>query len=101
MDVPIDELVAELLARGDMNDDTVAELGRMLNDWRAGKLDEHDESYLRGLHARIFGTPVTEPEDPVAGDAARIDGLTREDWRDRALRAEAELARLTEISPSP
>ncbi|HWA18026.1 MAG TPA: hypothetical protein VG757_03455 [Devosia sp.] len=100
MNVEIDELVAQLLARGDMNDDTVAELNRMLDDWRAKKLDEHDEAYLRGLHDRIFGTPVAEPED-AAPSANRIEGLTIEDWRDRALRAEAELARLSEISQAP
>jgi hypothetical protein len=102
MSVNIDELVAELLARGDMNDETVAELNRMLEAWRAGTLDEHDEGYLRGLHARIFGSPMTEPEEiPSAPTGNRIDGLTIEDWRDRALRAEAELARLAEIAEKP
>jgi hypothetical protein len=100
MKLEIDELVAQLLARGDMNEETVAELNRMLTDWRAGNLDEHDESYIRGLHARIFETPLPEPEE-TAPDSARIDGLTIADWRDRALRAEAELARLTEISQAP
>ena len=34
----VDQLVGELLARGDMNDDTTLELNRILADWRAGKL---------------------------------------------------------------
>ena len=48
-----DQLVAELFARGDMNDDTTLELNRILSDWRAGKLDPEDEAYLTALHARV------------------------------------------------
>jgi len=95
--VQIDELVAELLARGDINDDTTLELNRMLNDWRAGKLDPEDEAYLRALHARIMGT-TAEPAAPNAPAVSRLDGLSIEDWRDRALRAEAELAQLQEAA---
>jgi hypothetical protein len=95
--VQIDELIAELLARGDINDDSTIELNRMLNDWRAGKLDPDDETYLRALHARIMGT-IAEPAQPSATPVNRIDGLSIEEWRERALRAEAELAQLQETA---
>ena len=42
----VDQLVGELLARGDMNDDTTLELNRILSDWRAGKLDSADGAAL-------------------------------------------------------
>ena len=88
-----DQLVAELLARGDMNDDTTIELNRILEAWRAGALDPEDEAYLRALHARIMNVPTTaEAATSKAPEAARLDGLTIEEWRDRALKAEAQLA---------
>jgi hypothetical protein len=86
-----DQLVAELLARGDMNDETVLELNRILEDWRGGKLDPDDEAYLVALHSRITNTTL-EPEDDVPASAVRLDGLTIEEWRDRALKAEAQIA---------
>lgn len=92
-----DQLVAELLARGDMNDDTTVELNRILEDWRAGKLDPDDEAYLRALHARLSGLTV-EPEAVVAPAPVRLDGLTIEEWRDRALKAEGELAQVEEAA---
>lgn len=93
-----DQLVAELLARGDMNDETVVDLNRMLEDWRAGKLDPEDEAYLRSFHGRIMNlTP--EPEEVAPREPARIDGLTLEEWRDRALNAEAELATFKDAAP--
>ena len=91
----IDELVAELLARGDINDDTTLELNRMLGDWRSGHLDPEDEAYLRALHARITGT-TAEPAEPAVAPVNRLDGLSIDEWRERALRAEAELADLQE-----
>jgi hypothetical protein len=88
-----DQLVAELLARGDMNDDTVKDLNRILEDWRAGKLDADDDAYLRALHARLMNlAPEPEPA-AIPAAPATLDGLTIEEWRDRALKAEAELAR--------
>lgn len=94
-----DQLVAELLARGDMNDDTTLELNRILNDWREGKLDPEDQAYLAALHGRIMNiTP--DPADTVAVSAppSRLDGLTIEEWRDRALKAESELAQIEEAA---
>ncbi|MEO7222851.1 MAG: hypothetical protein ABIY37_10290 [Devosia sp.] len=87
-----DQLIADLLARGDINDDTTAQLNRMLEDWRASKLDPDDEAYLRALHGRLTNVTPEPAEEPMASAPARVDGLTLEEWRDRALKAEAELA---------
>jgi hypothetical protein len=92
--VQVDQLVAELLARGDINDDTTLELNRILEDWRANKLDPDDQSYVEALHARLLHT-AAEPVDldiTPGSNPTRVEGLTIEEWRDRALKAEAELA---------
>jgi hypothetical protein len=96
--VQVDQLVAELLARGDMNDDTVVELNRMLDDWRAGRLDPADADYLRSLHARIFETEMVVEPDHDATAATVLEGLDIAGWRDRALRAEADLQALREAT---
>ena len=94
----VDQLVGELLARGDMNDDTTLELSRILSDWRAGKLDPDDAAYIEALHAKIMHL-LPESDEPAANSVAdRLDGLTIAEWRDRALRAESELAQLQEAS---
>lgn len=93
-----DQLVAELLARGDINDDTTLELNRMLDDWRAGRLDPEDEAYLRALHARILSLPAEEVEVPHGTIPAQLDGLTVEEWRERALTAEAKLAEIEDAA---
>ena len=94
-----DQLVAELLARGDMNDDTTLELNRILNDWRDGKLDPEDQAYLVALHARVMNlTPEAEEAVAVSVAPSRLDGLTIEEWRERALRAESELAQIEEAA---
>ena len=91
-----DQLVAELLARGDINDETVIDLNRMLDSWRAGTLDPEDEAYLRALHARVMNL---EPEaEEIVQPATRLDGLSAEEWRERALKAEAELAALQDAT---
>lgn len=95
----VDQLVGELLARGDMNDDTTLELNRILSDWRAGKLDADDAAYLEALHGKIMN--LLPEQDEAAAPAAspvRLDGLTIEEWRERALRAEGELAQLQEAA---
>jgi hypothetical protein len=92
--VQVDQLVAELLARGDINDDTTLELNRILDDWRANKLDPDDQSYVEALHARLTHT-AAEPVDMDVASApgpTRLEGLSIEEWRERALKAEAELA---------
>jgi hypothetical protein len=93
----VDQLVAELLARGDMNDDTTLELNRILGDWRADKLDPLDADYVQALHARIMNLPP-EPEDIAPPATSRLDGLGIEEWRERALKAEAELAQLQDAA---
>ena len=93
----VDQLVAELLARGDMNDDTTIELNRILEDWRAGKLEPDDADYVTALHARIMNL-IPEPADPIPSTPTRLDGLSIEDWRDRALKAESELAQLQDAA---
>lgn len=96
-----DQLVAELLARGDIDDDTTLELNRMLADWRAGKLDPEDADYLVALHAKVMNmTPDSEDGAHVSGPS-RLDGLTIEEWRERALRAEASLADFEAARLSP
>ena len=96
--VQLDQLVAELLARGDMNDDTVIELNRILADWRADKLDPDDADYVRGLHAKLLNLAADPDEPAAAAPATRLDGLSLEEWRDRALKAEAELAQIEEAT---
>jgi hypothetical protein len=97
--VQVDQLVGELLARGDMNDDTTLELNRILSDWRAGKLEPDDAAYIEALHGKIMNLAPDLDEPAMAAPApARLDGLTIEEWRDRALRAEGDLAQLEEAS---
>jgi hypothetical protein len=92
-----DQLIAELLARGDMNDETALDLNRMLEDYWAGKLDPDDEGYLRALHGRILNL-APEPAEIAAISPSRLDGLTIEEWRDRALKAESELAQVEDAA---
>jgi hypothetical protein len=88
----VDALIRELIATGTMNEDTLADLQRLLADYEAGKLDPDDEVYLRALHARLTNVPQP-PAEPEPEDE-QLDGLTLAGWRDRALAAEAELAAL-------
>ena len=87
----VDALIKELLATGSMNEDTTTDLNRWLAEAAAGTLHADDAAYIAALHAKLTGAPL--PEEP-ADEPTRLDGLTIEDWRDRALRAEAELAAL-------
>jgi hypothetical protein len=96
-----DQLVAELLARGDINDDTTLELNRILADWRADKLDPADADYLVALHARVMNLTPEPEEMGHANGPARLDGLDIEEWRQRALAAEARLADFEEAALDP
>ena len=96
-----DELIRELIATGTMNEDTLADLERMRADFAAGKLDPDDEAYLRALHARVTNAPMPEPLEEAASGPTRLDGHTIEEWRDRALRAEEELATLRDMETGP
>lgn len=88
----VDALIKELLATGSMNEDTTADLNRWLEESTAGTLSADDADYIAALHAKITGAPLPDPVETV--EPALLDGLSIEDWRDRALRAEAELAAL-------
>jgi hypothetical protein len=99
--VQADQLVAELLARGDINDETTLELNRMLDDWRAGKLEPEDADYLTALHARVMNLSPEVAELGHANGPSRLDGLTIEEWRERTLSAEARLADLEMLNRNP
>ncbi len=97
----VDQLVSELLARGDINDDTTLELNRILADWRSDKLDPDDAAYVEALHDRLNNTSSELPEGAFIASlpaALRLDGLSIEEWRARALRAEAELAEIQDAT---
>ena len=79
----LDALINQLLATGSMSEETTADLNRWLGEFEAGT-----------LHAKLTGAPLPEIETAAPTEPARLDGLSIEDWRDRALRAEAELAAL-------
>lgn len=89
----VDALIRELIATGTMNEETLADLQRLLADYEAGKLDPDDEVYLRALHARLTNAPAPLPADLEPAEE-RLEGLTLAEWRARALAAEAELAAL-------
>ena len=88
----VDELIRELIASGTMDEETQADLERMRAEHVAGTLHPDDEAYIRAFHARITNAPMPEPMEE-AGEL-RLDGHTIAEWRDRALRAEAELAEM-------
>lgn len=90
----VDALIKELLQTGSMNEETTADLNRWLGEFEAGSLHADDAAYIEALHAKLTGAPLPEIEAAAPAEPARLDGLSIEDWRDRALRAEAELAAL-------
>lgn len=94
MPVPVDALIKELLQSGGMNEDTTADLNRWLAEFEAGTLHADDAAYIEALHAKVTGAPLPDVDAATPLEPARLDGLSIEDWRDRALRAEAELASL-------
>lgn len=90
----VEALIKELLATGSMNEETTADLNRWAGEAAAGTLHPDDAAYIEALHAKVTGAPLPDAIETVAAEPIHIDGLTIEDWRDRALRAEAELAQL-------
>jgi HEAT repeat protein len=92
--VQVEALIKELLATGSMNEDTTADLNRWAAEAAAGTLHPDDAAYIEALYAKVTGAPLPETTESAPAEPARVDGLTLEDWRDRALRAEAELAAL-------
>ncbi|SFZ81604.1 hypothetical protein SAMN02983003_0588 [Devosia enhydra] len=91
--VAVERLVTELIATGEMNADTVADLERIRSEWQAGTLDPDDSAYLVALHRRLIGASAglveasSAPASPEGNDALR-QALAR------AEAAEAEVERL-------
>lgn len=98
-----DALIRALLATGTLNEDTSADLSRMLEEYSAGTLHPDDAAYVVALHERLTGTPAPLDADdaPAIVELERIDGLDVHAWRERALAAEAELAALKDQFASP
>jgi hypothetical protein len=92
--VQVEALIKELLATGSMNEDTTADLNRWAEEAAAGTLHPDDAEYIAALHAKVTGAPLSEEIADAPAEPVRLDGLSIEDWRERALRAEAELAQL-------
>ena len=90
----VEALIKELLATGSMNEETTADLNRWAVEAAAGTLHPDDAAYIEALHAKLTGAPLLDASSSASTEPARVEGLTLEDWRDRALRAEAELAQL-------
>ena len=87
MNLPdVERLVAELLATGEMNADTVADLDRILAEARAGQSYPDDLDYLQALHARILS-----PDRVVSEEAAPSDNVEAQ-LREEITRLQAELA---------
>jgi hypothetical protein len=99
--VQVDALINQLLATGTMSEETTADLNRWLAEYNAGTLHADDAAYIEALHAKLTGAPIPEAEPAAPIEPARLDGLSIEDWRDRALRAEAELAALKDSVVTP
>ena len=90
-----DQLIRELIATGTMNEETLADLERMRAEHEAGTLDADDAAYLEALHAKVTGAPLPEP---IEDEPAFLDNLTIAEWRERALKAEAQLAELRALA---
>lgn len=89
MNLPdIERFVAELLATGTMNDDTSADLERILAEARAGQSYPDDLDYLAALHARVLSSGETMP----AESAPSVPSGEIEDLRGEIERLRAELA---------
>ncbi|WP_055045255.1 hypothetical protein [Devosia sp. A16] len=93
----VDVLIKQLLETGSMNEETTADLNRWQAEFAEGTLHADDAAYIEALHAKITGAPISDVETALVAlgaEPTRIDGLNIEEWRDRALRAESELAAL-------
>lgn len=92
MDLPaIERFVTELLATGEMNDDTRADLERILAEARAGAGHPDDLDYLRALHARVLSAGETEPVETDLRE--ENDGLAELRQDNERLRTELAEAR--------
>ncbi len=85
----VETLVAELLATGDMNEDTKADLERILTDVRSGQSHSDDLDYLRALHGRVLNAPASEEAAPSVAPSEGAEDLRAEIAQLRAELAEA------------
>ena len=87
----VETMIAQLLDTGLLGDSDKADLAGYGADWEAGRLEPDDLQYLTALHARLVlgrEAGAVEESDPA---------LEVESWRERAERAEAEVARLSDL----
>jgi hypothetical protein len=82
----IERLVGELLGTGEMNEDTVADLERIVSEARAGDSYPDDLKYLQALHARILS-----PDRAIDADEASDDDVVAQ-LRAEVSRLQSELA---------
>ncbi len=89
MNLPdIERFVTELLATGEMNDDTTADLERILAEAKAGQSHPDDIDYLTALHARVLSAEPTEATESVSSSSV----ADAEDLRGEIERLRIELA---------
>ena len=69
----VEKLVSELLGTGQMNEDTSADLHRMLAEARSNRLDADDLGYLRALHSRILSNRAERPGPGPSGSSRNAD----------------------------
>ncbi len=82
----VETLVAELLATGEINEDTRADLERIESEARAGQSHPDDLDYLKALHGRVLNAP----QDSEAASGAVV-AEAGEDLRAEITRLRAEL----------
>lgn len=91
--VAVERLIDELVATGQMNEDTLADLERIRAEWKAGTLHPDDGDYVLALHRRILDAPAVveeiEATEAVEDLRGQLDAALA-----RAEAAEAEVARL-------
>ncbi len=74
----VETLIAELLATGEMNADTQADLERIAEEARAGQSHPDDVDYLRALHGRILSSAPAEAETAEAApEGESVEALHR------------------------
>ncbi len=98
----VETLVAELLATGEMNEDTKADLERIQSEAQAGQSHPDDLEYLKALHGRVLNGPASV--ETIAEMVGGAEDLQAEIERLRAELAEAHqtIADLrAQLTPAP